>query len=222
MTGLSGLRILIADDHGLVRAGIRSLFESLGVEVVAEAGDGVEALRLIAQLHPAVVLMDVSMPGMNGLEAARRVARQHPHTRVLMLSMHADGEYVRQALVAGAAGYLLKSAERGELEMALTAVARGDMWLSPAVSRLVIAQLLRVPHALESGSGSIEQLTPRQREVLQLVVEGHSTKKIAQRLQISMKTVETHRAQIMERLDIHNVASLVHYAIRAGLLRPET
>jgi DNA-binding NarL/FixJ family response regulator len=215
------LRILLADDHGLVRAGMRSLLERLGVEVVAETGDGTGALRLIGQLRPAIALMDVSMPGMNGLEAARRAVKGYPRTRILMLSIHADTEYVRQALVAGAAGYLLKSAEPDELEMALKAVAGGDLWLGPTTSRSVIGQLLRIPRALESGAGSIEPLTPRQREVLQLVAEGHATKTIARRLQISVKTVETHRAQIMDRLNIHNVASLVHYAIRTGIIRLE-
>jgi DNA-binding NarL/FixJ family response regulator len=218
--GLNGLRIVLVDDHRLVRAGLRALVESLGVEVVAEAGDGVEALQLIGQFHPAVALMDISMPGLNGLEAARRVVKEHPSTRVVILSMHADSEYVHQALLAGAAGYLLKTAERAELEMALRSVARGEVWLSPAIGRTVIGQLSRAPHAFERSADSIEQLTPRQREVLQLVAEGHSTKKIAQRLQLSVKTVETHRAQIMNRLDIHTVAGLVLYALRVGVIRP--
>ncbi len=218
---MTGLRVLLADDHGLVRAGLRSLLEALGNEVVAEASDGVEALRLIGKLHPAVALMDVSMPGMNGLEAASRATKHHPQTRVLMLSMHTDTEYIRQALVAGAAGYMLKSAGSTELEMALTTVASGDVWLSPVISRPVITELLRAPRSTEGGSRPSERLSPRQREVLQLVAEGHSTKEIAHRLQISAKTVDSHRAQIMERLELHGVASLVHYAFRTGLVRPE-
>jgi DNA-binding NarL/FixJ family response regulator len=222
VSGLDGLRLVLVDDHALVRAGMRALLVSLGAEVVAEAGDGVAALQVIGRLRPALVLLDVSMPGMSGLETARRIAKQHPRTRIVMLSMYGDSEYVRQAFVAGAVGYLLKSAERSELEMALTAVARGDVWLSPAISRSVLTQLLRGQVPPDPGASSIEHLTPRQREVLQLVVEGHSTKRIAQRLRISVKTVESHRAGIMERLDIHGVASLVRFAIRAGIVRLES
>lgn len=217
---MSALRLLIADDHGLVRAGIRSLLEGLGHEVVGEAGDGTEALRLIATLLPDVALMDISMPGMNGLEATRRAAKHSRKTRFLMLSMHTDAEYVRHALVAGAAGYLLKSAERAELEMALASVARGEIWLSSLISRPVLVELLRVQGPADVAART-ERLTTRQREILQLVAEGRSTKEIAERLQISAKTVESHRAHIMERLGAHNVATLVRYAIRTGLLLPE-
>jgi len=217
---VSALRLLIADDHGLVRAGIRSLLEGLGHEVVGEAGDGTEALRLIATLLPDVALMDISMPGMNGLEATRRAAKHSRKTRFLMLSMHTDAEYVRHALVAGAAGYLLKSAERAELEMALASVARGEIWLSSLISRPVLVELLRVQGPADVAART-ERLTTRQREILQLVAEGRSTKEIAERLQISAKTVESHRAHIMERLGAHNVATLVRYAIRTGLLLPE-
>jgi len=218
---VKSLRVLLADDHALVRAGMRALLASLGVQVVAEAVDGADALRLIAQLSPTLALMDVSMPGMNGLEVTRRAAKRYPKTRILMLSMHADGEYVRQSLAAGASGYLLKSSDRNELEMALRAVARGDIWLSPIISRSAVAHLHRSPKVLDRGDHPVERLTPRQREVLQLVVEGHPTKLIAQRLGISVKTVETHRAEIMDRLEVSNLASLVHYAIRTGMLPPE-
>jgi DNA-binding NarL/FixJ family response regulator len=212
------LRVLIADDHSLVRAGIRSLLESLdGVQVVGEAADGSEALRLIGEQAPDLALLDISMPGLNGLEATARATKEHPQTRVIVLSMHADDEYVYRAFRAGAIGYLLKNADRGELELAVRAAARGEAWLSPAISRKVIA-------AFADGRWTkdpVEVLTPRQREILQLVAEGHSTKDIAYRLNLSVKTVESHRGQLMDRLGIHDVSGLVRYAIRLGIVRAE-
>jgi DNA-binding NarL/FixJ family response regulator len=217
---MSTVRILLADDHALVRAGFRALLQDMAdVEVVGEADDGHEALRLIAELHPDVAILDISMPGLNGLEVASRATKEHPQTRLIMLSMHADEEYVRRALFAGARGYLLKNADRGELELAVRAVARGDAWLSPAVSKKVVAAYGRGSPA---PKGPFELLTPRQREILQLIAEGLSTKEIAHRLAISVKTVETHRAELMRRLDIHDIAGLVRYAIRAGIVRSET
>jgi DNA-binding NarL/FixJ family response regulator len=217
------LRILLAEDHRLVRAGLRALLESgPGFEVVGEAASGHEALPLIAQLHPDVVLMDISMPGLNGLEATRRVVHAHPRTRVVMLSMHADEEYVRQALLAGAAGYLLKDAETGELEVALRAVVRGDLWLSPAISRTLLPELLTERAARTPAHRSLDRLTSRQREILQLIAEGTTTKQIAQRLRVSVKTVETHRANLMERLEIHDVPGLVRFAIRVGIVALES
>jgi len=217
---MSRLRVLIAEDHGLVRAGLRSLLERLSeVDVVGEASDGHDALQAVAELRPDIVLMDLSMPGLNGLEAAWRISRDHPATRVLVLSMHADEEYVREAVRAGAAGYLVKSADREELVMALRAVARGETWLSPAVTRAFVAGLAGgVSH---DRAGPYQSLTSRQREVLQLIAEGTSTKAIADRLQLSVKTVETHRARLMERLDIHDVAGLVRYALRVGIVGAE-
>jgi DNA-binding NarL/FixJ family response regulator len=217
------LRILLAEDHALVRAGLRSLLESIpGLDVVGEAANGHDALRLIAQLRPDLVLMDVSMPGLNGIEATRRAAKAHPGTRVVILSMHADEEYVRQALTAGAAGYLLKNSERGELEIALRAAAGGGVWLSPAVSRTVLPTLMRELEAAAPGRTSLEKLTSRQREVLQLVAEGNTTKQIAQRLRLSVKTIESHRTNLMERLEIHDLAGLVRYAIRVGIIELES
>ncbi len=210
--------MLIAEDHGLVRAGFRALLESIeGIEVVGEASNGAEALERIGALKPDLVLMDISMPGLNGLEATRRVAKLKPRPRVLVLSMHDENEYVRQAFNAGASGYLLKSAGRTELESAVAAVVRGDTWLSPGLAHeLSDDATLTGPLA-----DPLKKLTPRQREVLQLVAEGHSTKSIAHRLSLSVKTVETHRAQIMERLEVHHIAGLVRYAIRADLVPPE-
>jgi DNA-binding NarL/FixJ family response regulator len=213
------IRLLLADDHALVRAGFRSLIETIdGVEIVGEAGEGYEAVRLIAELRPDIALLDISMPGLNGLEVTARVAAMRPRTQVLMLSMHADREYIHRAFRAGASGYLLKNGERRELEMAVRAVAKGEGWLSPAISKSVIADLGVSRSAV---GGDAEALTPRQRQILQLVAEGLSTKEIATRLDLSVKTVESHRGQLMERLDVHNVAGLVRYAIRRGIVRAE-
>ena len=217
---MTSLRILLADDHHLVRSGMRSLLQSFAdAEVVGETGDGREAIELVKTCGPNIVLMDIAMPGLNGIEATARIVKEFPHTRVIILSMHADEEYVLQALRAGAAGYLLKNAAPAELELAIHAVARGETWLSPTISRHVIEEYL----GGRSGSaGPLEQLTPRQREILQLIAEGRTTKQIAARLDVSIKTIETHRTQLMERLGIHDVAGLVRYAIRHGLVRTDS
>ncbi len=210
------ISILLADDHTLVREGIRALVEKLPtVKVVGEAKDGREALRLVKERKPDLILMDIAMPGLNGLEATARVSKEFPNVRVIILSMYANEEYVREAINAGAAGYLVKRSAATELEHAITAVACGEKYFSPLVST----------HITRDGAGHltadrawIERLTPRQREILQLIAERHSTKDIAAILSISIKTVETHRAQLMERLDIHDVPGLVRFAIRAGLV----
>lgn len=213
---MSQIRVLLVEDHGLVRAGIRALLRTLeGIDVVAEANDGREAMRLIQRHQPNVVLMDITMPGLNGLEAAARTSKEYPGARLIMLSMHANEEYVRQALRAGAAGYLLKGADISELEFAIRSVARGETYLTPAVSKQVVQQYLS---GEEGKSDQLAELTSRQREILQLIAEGRTTKGIAQVLNLSVKTVESHRAQVMERLKIHDVAGLVRYAIRAGLV----
>ena len=214
------IRVLLADDHALVRAGFRALLQSLpDMEVVAEAGDGREALRLIGLHQPDVVLMDIGMPGLNGLEAAARIVEESPHIRVIILSMHATEEYVLRALRAGAVGYLLKDAGTTELELAVRAVVRGEMYLSPAVSKHVIAEYVQ---RVSSEPNSFEQLSPRHREILQLIAEGQTTKEIAQTLDLSVKTIETYRTQLMERLDIHDIAGLVRYAIRMGLITSDS
>ena len=211
-------RVLLAEDHHLVRAGIRSILEDMpGLEVVAEASDGPEALKLVALRAPDIVLLDIALPGMNGLDAAARIARDHPRVRVVILSMHANEEYVSQALRAGAVGYLLKDSTVPELGLAIAAVQRGETYLSPAVSRRVIEGYVRQSQA----DGPLEGLTPRQRDVLRLIAEGRSTRDIAKALGVGIKTVETHRAHLMERLDIRDVAGLVRYAIRTGLVKPD-
>jgi DNA-binding NarL/FixJ family response regulator len=216
---MTPIRILLADDHALVRAGIRTLLQSIaGLEVVGEARDGREALGQVAALRPDVLLLDITMPELNGLEVVARVVKDFPGVRVIMLSMHASEEYVWQALRVGASGYLLKDADTAELELAVKAVARGESYLSPAVSKRVIGDYIR---RTGSETSSLELLTPRQREILKLIAEGKSTKECARILNISVKTVETHRAQLMERLDIHDIAGLVRYAIRVGLARPD-
>jgi DNA-binding NarL/FixJ family response regulator len=216
---MNRIRVLLADDHTLVRAGIRGLLQGLaGVEVVGEAADGREALRLAEALRPDVVLLDVSMPGLNGLEVAGRLATFDPSIRVLILSMHSSEEYVLRALRAGCAGYLLKCSAVSELEVAVRAVARGDTYLSPAVSKQVVDDYVG---RTGGATDPIDALTPRQREVLQLVAEGNTSKEVADRLGLSFKTVEAHRAQIMERLSVHELAGLVRFAVRVGLVTPD-
>jgi DNA-binding NarL/FixJ family response regulator len=213
---MTPIRVMLADDHALFRAGIRSLLDTIeGVEIVGEARDGHEALRLVAERRPDVLLLDVALPQLNGIEVAERL-RDTPGTRVLILSMFANEEYVLRSLRAGAAGYLLKDSTVVELASALRSVADGGSYLSPAVSGHVLAAYVR--RVGDEGVPPDPALTPRQREVLQLIAEGHGTKEIASRLSLSAKTVETHRAQLMERLGIHDVAGLVRYAIRAGIV----
>jgi DNA-binding NarL/FixJ family response regulator len=216
---VAALRILLVDDHALVRAGMRSLLQDLtDIEVVAEASDGVEALTAAERERPDVVLMDIAMKGMNGLEAAARLRERLPAVKVIILSMHTSEEYVLLALRAGAAAYLIKDSATSELELALKSVMRGETYLSPAISRQVVdGYVQRV-----GAGGGPDPLTSRQREVLKRIAEGRSTKEIAYELDLSVKTVETHRAQIMDRLGIRDVAGLVRYAMRAGLVPPET
>jgi DNA-binding NarL/FixJ family response regulator len=217
---MSNIRLLLADDHTLLRAGIRSLLEKMaGVEVVAEAADGREALDLMRTHQPNVVLMDIAMAGLNGLDATARIVREFPNAKVIILSMHANEEYVLQTLRAGASGYLLKDAATAELELAIQSVARGDTYLSPTISRRVIEDYLGRISGTKSPS---DQLTPRQREILQLIAEGKTTKEIAFLLKLSVKTVETHRSQLMDRLGVYDVPGLVRHAMRMGLVPPES
>lgn len=185
------------------------------MDVAGEASDGREGLALVRKENPDIVLMDISMPGLNGLEATARLAKEQPAVKIIILSMYSNEEYVLQALRAGASGYLLKEAATSELKFALDAVARGETYLSPAISKTVIDDYLG---RVESAKAPLDKLTPRQREILQLIVEGNSTRQIAEILHVSTKTVETHRAQLQERLDIFDVPGLVRFAIRVGLI----
>lgn len=213
-------RILLADDHALIRAGIRVLLESLpGIEVTGETGDGLDAVERVQRDPPDAILLDITLPGLNGLEVAARIARLDVPTRVLMLSMHASPEYAARALAAGASGYLIKDSAFDELAAALDAIFRGGRYLCRALDADVVRQLEERAARGESG---IERLTPRQRQILQLVAEGYATREIAERLFLSVKTVETHRGQLMQRLGIFDVPGLVKFAIRHGLLPPET
>jgi len=210
------IRVTLADDHILIRAGLRALLQSLpNVSVIGEASTGHEAVEVVAREQPDVVLMDIAMPGLNGLDAAGRIVKQWPGVRVIILSMHANEEYVGQALDAGATGYLLKGAEPAELELALKAVMRGETYLTPSVSKPLVDEYLA---RRKDQAGPLHDLTSRQREILQLIAEGSSTKAIAQKLNLSVKTVETHRSELMRRLGIHDVAGLVRYAIKTGLV----
>ena len=215
---MSTIRVLLAEDHALVRAGIRMLLEKLEeVEVVGEVRDGAAAVEAVENMTPDIVLMDIAMPGLNGLDATARVKKARPGTRVIMLSMYTTEAYLQQALKVGAAGYLLKDAERSELELALRTVMRGEVYLTPSVAKFAVDAFR---HQSEGEAGPLRKLTPRQREILQLIAEGRTTKDIARRLNLSVRTVETHRAELMARLDIHDVPGLVRLAIRSGLINP--
>ena len=208
--------VLLADDHVLVRAGIRTLLEKIpNVKVVAEAASGREALEMVKTELPDLVLMDIAMADLNGLEALSRIAKDFPDVKVMILSAHANEEYVIRALRSGAAGYMLKDAAMAELELAVSSVRAGKTYLSPSISRTAIDSYLE---RMGDVVSPLEQLTSRQREILQLIGEGKNTKEIASNLEISIKTVESHRLQLMERLRIHDVPGLVRFAIRTGLV----
>ena len=213
---MSRIRVLIADDHGLVRAGIRALLEKhSSMEVVDEASTGLEALRQVKEHRPDIVLMDIAMPELNGLEVVRQLTKDFPGVRCIILSMHGDEEHVWQALQAGAAGYLVKGGSLAELDLAIKSVAHGKTYLSPGVSGLVIKEYIR---RTSHGGESVDSLTPRQRQILQMIAEGKTTKQIALILNVSVKTVESHRALLMKRVGVQDIASLVRYALRIGLV----
>ena len=208
------LRILLADDHVLVRQGLRALLEREGYQVVAEASDGQEAVRLVESLDPDIAIMDISMPSFNGLNAAQEMKRYSEKTKTILLTQHDEAQYVRAALEAGVSGYVLKNQVTSELLLAIRQVSRGQVYLSPGVSSAVV-------DAYRSGpEKSKNPLTMRETRVLQLIAEGKSTKDVASLLGISVKTAESHRTRLMHKLDIHETASLVRYAVRNGIIQP--
>lgn len=210
------VRILIADDHKIILDGLCSLLEKNdALKVIGQAADGLSAVRLAGELSPDLVIMDISLPGLNGIDATRRILEANPRVKIIALSMHKDGRYIAEALKSGAMGYLLKESAFDELIAAIRAVMKGQCYLSASIADLVIKDYIR--HLEKTDSGIFTVLTPREREVLQSLSEGLSTKRIAARLEVSVKTVETHRAQIMAKLDIHSIAELTKYAIREGL-----
>ena len=211
------IRVLLADDHTLVRAGIRALLERQpDQEVVGEAADGLQAVRMTEELQPDVVLMDLAMPGVNGLEATARITKNFSRVKVLALTMHDDQEYFFEVLQAGASGYVLKNAAPQELVTAIRAVVEGKAYLSPGVARYLIGDFLR---RAEPEARAYNGLTEREREVLKLIAQGMTNQEIAQALSISINTVQVHRTHIMDKLDLHNRAELIKYAIRKGLIQ---
>ena len=208
------IRIALADDHVLVRQGLKSLLEREGFQVVAEAADGQEAVRQVESLQPDIAVMDVSMPTLNGLNAAREISRSFPKTRTILLTQHDESQYIREALEAGVKGYVLKNQVASDLLQAIRQVSRGQVYLSPGVSGAIM-------EAYHSKSEKTESpLTLRERQVLQLIAEGKSTKDVASLLGISVKTAESHRTRLMQKLGIHETASLVRCAVRHGIVQP--
>ena len=211
------VRILIADDHTILREGIRSLLDGEpDIHVVGEAEDGRSAVKLACQLLPDIVLMDIAMPLLNGLEATRQIRQGCPHAKVLILTMHENEEYIRQALASGAMGYILKDATARELLDAIHTVQRGEAVLSPAITRLVIENYLRWGELQKDDTS--DGLSPREREVLQLIAEGYTSKQISEILCISIKTVQSHRANLMAKLNLHDRADLIKYAIQRKII----
>lgn len=208
------IRVVLADDHVLVRQGLKSLLEREKFQVVAEASDGQEVISLTESLHPDIAVIDISMPTLNGIDAARELARSCPKTKLILLTQHEEEQYIYEALKAGVKGYVLKSQVASDLIHALQQVSRGGVYLSPGVSRAVV-------EAYRSKSERpSDPLSGRERQVLQLIAEGRTTKDVASLLGISVKTAESHRSRLMQKLDIHETASLVRYAVRRGLVQP--
>jgi DNA-binding NarL/FixJ family response regulator len=210
------IKVLLADDHAMMRGGLHMLLEqNAEISVVGEAEDGRDTVRLAKKLSPDVVVMDIAMPDMNGIEATRQIIAERPAVKVVALSMHSDRHFVSEMLKAGAMAYLLKQCAVDELLTAIRTVLKNQTYISPCISGVIVDQFVRTPSKSEPGVFS--RLTDREREVLQLMAEGKSSKEIASQLNLSIKTIETHRMKIMEKLDIHTVAGLTKYAIREGL-----
>ena len=216
---MGNIKVLLADDHTIVRKGLCSLLEGeADIEVIGEAENGREAIKLAEKLHPDIVVMDISMPGLNGLEATRQLKKHLPEIKILILTMHANEEYVFQTLQAGAEGYLVKKAAPSELVLAIREVNQDNFFLSPTISRTVIDEYIRRANEINGEDDALKNLTARETEVLQLIAEGRKNREIAELLFISIKTVETHRAHIMDKLDIHSTAELTQYAISKGII----
>ena len=214
---MNKIRVLLADDHTILRDGIRALLDDQAdIEVIGEAEDGLSTVKMVAKLKPDVVIMDIAMPMLNGLEATRQIQRDYPQVKVLILTMHENEEYIRQVLAAGALGYVLKDAAAHDLLGAIRAVHRGEAVLSPAITRLVIEDYLRWgdirPADISNG------LTPREREILQLIAEGYTNKEIAEILSLSVKTIQSHRGNLMSKLDLHDRGELIKYAIQKKII----
>lgn len=215
------IRVLLAEDHTIVRKGLRSLLDGAeNITVIAEAADGREAVKLVGTLLPDVVVMDISMPLLNGLEATRQIKECNPETRVVILTMHEDEEYIYQSLHSGAEGYLLKKAAPEQLVAAILAANNGDTFLSPSISRKIVRQYLKAAEN-EFEHSSLQRLSNREREVLQLIAEGYNVRDIADLLVISEKTVRAHRTNLMNKLNLENTASLILYALRKGIISLE-
>lgn len=208
------IRVLLADDHAIVRQGLKALLDKEGIDVVSEAADGRQAVKMVREHKPDVAVLDLAMPLLNGLDAAREILKMHTRTRPMLLTMHTEDHYVLEALRAGVRGYVMKSHSREDLVRAIMQVAHGEVYLSPGISEVVVQAYLN------KSDYSSDPLSGRERQVLQLVAEGNTTKKVASLLGLSVKTAESHRARIMEKLDIHETAGLVRYAIRRGIIQP--
>ncbi|MBI3545565.1 MAG: response regulator transcription factor [Gammaproteobacteria bacterium] len=208
------IRILLADDHAIVRQGLKALLSKEGLEIVAEAADGQQAVKMAREHTPDVAVLDLAMPLLNGLDAAREILKMSTRTKPMLLTMHTEDHYVLEALRAGVRGYVMKNHSREDLVRAITQVARGEVYLSPGISEVVVQAYLN------KSEYSSDPLSGRERQVLQLVAEGNTTKKVASLLGLSVKTAESHRTRIMEKLDIHETAGLVRYAIRRGIIQP--
>lgn len=217
-------RILIVDDHKIVREGFSSLLnqkKDLDIEVVAQAGDGRSAIEMIPRHMPNIILMDITMPDMNGIEAAQKILHEYPNIKIIFLSIHSNPQYIERAIKAGAKGYLLKNCAFDELERAIETVMNNQLYLSPSITGVFLGSIIMNPHEDQSISPKLQNLTSREREILQLLAEGKSTKDIADHLNLGIKTVQTHRQSIMDKLNMHNVVDLVKFAIREGVISIE-
>lgn len=216
---MSSITLVLADDHLLFRAGLRSMLQQQSeLEIIGEAIDGHAAIQQVEEFSPDILLLDISMPGLNGLEALRKLQELQTPTRVIILSMHSDRHYVTEAIKAGARGYLLKDSTLEELVTGVRTVMRGEVYLSSRIAGVLVSDYVTLSAAM---NGPSDLLTSREREVLQLIAEGNSTKDVASRLHVSVKTIETHRKRIMDKLSLHSVAELTRYAIREKIIEPE-